>query len=247
MTGGSRLVLVVSAVILAIGLAAGGWFAGLGVATLRQAERLVTVKGLAERAVRADLAIWPLRFARTGDDLAAVQSGLDRDLAAARRFLEDSGFSGDELEAQPPQVTDLLAQAYRPEDAENNRFIIGQTLLLRTEAVDRMVDLSRRIGDLVRQGVVLGDSTGGPLAGPTYLFTGLNAIKPAMIAEATANARDGASQFARDSDSRLGPIQEASQGLFVILPRDPVPGAGEESQVDKTVRVVSTISFRLED
>ena len=66
-----------------------------------------------------------------------------------------------------------------------------------------------------------------------------------MIAEATANARKAAEQFAADSRSRLGAIRQANQGIFVILPRDQATGITEESQLFKTIRVVATVDYYL--
>jgi len=68
-----------------------------------------------------------------------------------------------------------------------------------------------------------------------------------MIAEATRRARLAAEQFAQDSGSTVGKIRKAHQGMFVIQPRDPVPGIMESGQLNKTVRVVSTIEYYLED
>jgi hypothetical protein len=97
----------------------------------------------------------------------------------------------------------------------------------------------------VSAGVVL--SSGGEYGngGPTFVFTGLNKLKPAMIGEATARARESAEQFARDSRSGIGGIRRASQGIFEILPRDQAEGITEASQIVKTVRVVSTIDYAL--
>jgi hypothetical protein len=105
---------------------------------------------------------------------------------------------------------------------------------------------SQDLGSLVSGGVVF-SSQGGYASGPTYLFTRLNDFKPEMIAEATASAREAAEQFANDSGSDLGGIREAYQGVFQILPRDRAPGVMEESQMNKTVRVVSTVVYSLED
>jgi hypothetical protein len=66
-----------------------------------------------------------------------------------------------------------------------------------------------------------------------------------MIADATARAREAAAQFARDSHSDLAGIRQANQGVFEILPRDQAPGLSEQSQIAKTVRVVSTIDYYL--
>ena len=94
-------------------------------------------------------------------------------------------------------------------------------------------------------GVVLQQSGDYGMGGPTYVFTKLNALKPDMIATATANARVAAEQFARDSRTELGQIRQANQGVFVILPRDQAPGVQEGSQLNKTVRVVSTVQYFL--
>ena len=86
--------------------------------------------------------------------------------------------------------------------------------------------------------------TGGD-NGPAFVFTHLNALKPAMIPDATARAREAAGQFAHDSHSEVGGIRQAYQGVFEILPRDQAPGISESSQIAKVVRVVSTIDYYL--
>jgi hypothetical protein len=102
------------------------------------------------------------------------------------------------------------------------------------------------VGELVGAGVVLSARSDFGGSGPTFLFTRLNDLKPAMIAEATANARAAAEQFARDSQASLAGIRTASQGVFVILPRDQAEGAQEQQQLHKTVRVVSTVEYFLD-
>jgi hypothetical protein len=234
--------LILASLAVAIGLAVGGGLVGLGFMAGRAERPTVTVKGLAERFVEADLAVWPLRITATGDDLAQVQAQIDADLATIRAFLTERGIAPEAIRPQRVEVTDLLAQAYRQGPVDANRFIVAQTIVVRTEQVALIADLNRETGELVRAGIVL-QETGGP----AYLFTGLNDIKPEMIAEATASARAAAEQFAADAATSIEAIRHASQGLFQILPRDPVPGATEAGQVEKQIRVVSTIEYRLAD
>lgn len=234
--------LVWPAALIGFGLIVGGYFIGDGFEEGRRNQHFVTVKGLAERIVRADLAIWPLRFTATGNNLADVQAQIDEDVAAIRAFLLERGLPQDAVEPQRVEVTDLLAQPYRPEGVGENRFIIAQTILVRTASVDLVEALNQETGELVRRGIVLQDT-----GGPTYLFTRLNDIKTKMIAEATRAARATAEQFAEDADSDIAGIRQANQGVFQILPRDEAPGLMEPSQVDKKVRVVSTIDYLLDD
>lgn len=232
-----------AALAVAVGIALAGVFVRDGLIEARTGDRTVSVKGLAEREVRADLAIWPLRFVATSNDLAEAQTKIKTDAEAVRTFLTGAGVAADDIEVQSLEVTDLLAQAYRQGPVES-RFIISQTLAVRSPDVDTVVTASQRIGDLVEAGVIL---SGEGIQGPFYLFTGLNQIKPAMLADATANARDAAEQFAKDAASRIGGIRRARQGVFQILPRDKAPGLQEQKQVFKTVRVVSTIDYALVD
>ena len=235
---------VLAALVLAAGVAAGGRFVGDGFKEARLGDRFVTVKGLSERDVRADLALWPIRFVATGDDLAQTRAKTAADSRAVAEFLTAQGFPPDAFESQSVQVTDLLAQPYRSGPVES-RFIIAQLVMLRSPDVERVAAASRETSRLVDAGVIL-NAEGFPV-GPIYLFTGLNDLKPEMIAEATARAREGAEQFAADSGSRVGGIRQASQGVFQILPRDNAPGLAEHEQINKTVRVVSTVDYYLTD
>ena len=223
--------------LLAIGLIGGGALVGQGVVNARVGDRSVTVRGLAERNVRADLAVLPLRFSASGDVLPEVQAQIDANLAAVRQFLTAQGYPADAVSLGRLEVADRRSREYGTQDG-GPRFILAQTVIVRTGDVNRVQSTTRALNELVRQGIVLQD-----FSGPTYAFTKLNEVRPAMIAEATAAARTGAERFAQDSGAPLGPIRQATQGSFEILARDEI---GDESQSpDKKVRVVTTISYRL--
>lgn len=223
--------------ILAVGAAAGGAFVSRGLEDFRIGDRSVTVRGVSEREVKADLAVLALKFAGAGDELAAVQADVDADLGVVRRFLAQQGYAASEVDLGRFEVTDQYAREYQPSEVKA-RYRVAQTVIVRTPNVDRVQATSRALDALVRQGVVLQDYNG-----PSYIFTKLNSVRAPMIAEATASARNGAQQFARDSGSNLGGIASATQGSFEILGRDDV---GEEaSQVFKRVRVVTTVTYRL--
>jgi len=234
----------IAALIIAVGIALGGLFAGAGLARARAADRYVTVKGVAEREVQADLALWPLRVAATDNDLAAAQATVQRSFERIRAFLRRNGIDSTQAELQEVQVTDNFAQSYRPRGEIAMRFIVRQTLMVRSTQPATVLATSQRMGELVSAGVVLSSEEYGG-GGPTFLFTKLNDVKPAMIAEATANAREAAQQFAKDSRTSLRGIRQASQGVFIILPRDQAPGISEQGQINKIVRVVSTVEYFL--
>jgi hypothetical protein len=236
---------LLAALLVALGIAAGGWFAGDALVRGRAAERFVTVKGVAEREVQADLALWPIQFVVAANELSRAQALSADGSRKVMEFLKRSGIEAGQIELQNLSVTDTEANRYGGQPAAQ-RYVISQTLIVRSTAPDVVYKASQQAGELVAQGIVL--SSDGPWSGgPTYAFTKLNDVKPAMIAEATANAREAAAQFAKDSGSRLGGIRQANQGLFVILPRDQAAGIEEQRQRTKIVRVVSTVDYLLRD
>jgi hypothetical protein len=225
-----------------------GLLVALGVARGRGGDRTVTVKGVAERDARADLGVWPLRLVAADDDLGRANASLERSAAAVRAFLTASGLdsAGTEIAVQEFSVSDAQTNQGGGGALPGSRFVIRQTIVVRSTRPDLVLAASQRVADLVRDGVVLSSGAEYGGGGPTFLFTGLNALKPAMIAEATARAREGAEQFARDSRSALAGIRRANQGVFEILPRDQAPGISQESQIVKTVRVVTTVEYAID-
>jgi len=224
-------------VTLGLGLALAGWFVARGLYAARATERYVTVNGFAERELPADLAIWPVVFNASSNDLIDLQNRLDASAAKVYEFLGRQGFSSADWSLSSPRVTDFSAQGYRA-DGPSTRYAGEATVTLRTGKVEAVKAAIQKSGELVASGVALLRSYEYDT---TYLFTGLDSIKPQMIAEATRDARNAAEQFAQDSGSKVGAIRNARQGYFSIEPRDPF------SPEHKKVRVVTTVQYFLED
>ena len=228
---------IAAALLVAIGLLGAGWFAAQGMAKLRTADRYVTVKGSAEKIVDADLVVWPLSQTVGGNEQGAVQTQLNANTATIRDFLTSAGFKDDEIVVSPPRLEDRWAYSYG-DNRPPERYRYSNSVTLRTSRVKEALVALRRSGDVVAKGVMLNTEDGG---GPEFDYTKLNDIKPALIAEATENARKSAEQFAKDSGARLGGIRSANQGVVSINNRD------RGSPQVKTVRVVTTVEYFLKD
>jgi hypothetical protein len=225
--------------VLALGIIIGGYLLGDGLRRARMSDRAVTVRGLAERDVTADLATWTINLTAQGNELGAVQSEVDRDTRTVASFLAEAGFP-------ESQITDAgggVSQFYDSDRGEN-RVTINRRIQLRTTDVARARQAHGRQFDLIRRGVAIQEGSG-----IQYVFTRLNDVKPQMIAQATQDARRGAERFASDSGTAVGGIRSATQGYFSIGARDGASteenyGAGD-SPFQK-VRVVTTIEFYLD-
>ncbi len=239
---------------MCVGMIAGAAILGRSLQEIRKGERYVTVKGVAERDVKADLAVWAMKLRVAGADLATAGKTMEAARAKVLQFLAQKGFTADEIAGQELHVSDRQAADYGSGNVrEMLRYVVEATITLRSKNVDRVQQVSRMTDELVRAGVVL-SSKDEWQAGPRFMFTQLNAIKPAMLADATKSARAAAVQFAADSGSNVGAIRRASQGLFSITDRDQsAPGQVEggtqdngETDPNKRVRVVVTVDYFLE-
>ena len=233
---GSRAVLLGAVAIFSMGLTTSGYVLGDGLRRAKMAERTVTVRGVSERDVTADLATWTVSFSDEGTTLAPVQASVDDKSRAVRAFFARAGFKPEEI-----SDTAISASQQYDKDRQQERVTVSRSIQLRSRDAMRVRAAYARQSELIRDGV--------PMSGSyvSYVFTRLNQLKPEMIAEANRNARRSAEQFARDSGSEVGRIKTASQGYFSIGARDgdsceDCGSSGSTSPFQK-VRVVTTIDY----
>jgi uncharacterized protein len=251
MAEGPHRLSVASSIILALGFVLAGWILGSEIRDVRMADRYVTVRGLAQRNVKSDLAIWHLPFVEAGNDLKSTFAKSQQDQQIVLGFLHQQGIPKPNITLGQPNVVDRMANQYGSANNRTSRFIVSQDLIVRSRSVDQIAAAVQKTSELVARGVVLsaGQTYGLGASGVSYLFTGLNAIKPAMINQATRNARLAADRFAADSRSTVGSIRQASQGLFTITPADASGYGGypPSAGIMKKVRVVTTVEYYLKN
>lgn len=236
-----NLTIIVVSIILSVGLIATGYFIKNGLIQINSADRYVTVKGLAEQDVTADLAIWAIQFKVANNVLDIAKQELTRQSQLIEKFLVNNGIEQSEISNNRITINDALANQYQNTNIAT-RYAIDKTILVRTNNVNAVHLASQKIGDLISDGVLIGYGSV-----PQYSYTLLNDIKPEMIAAATRNARDAAQQFASDSGAKVGAIKSATQGYFSINARDDISGSPASAALNKKVRVVSTVQYYIND
>lgn len=239
-----RPISLFAALLLAVGLAAGGFLVGKGLERFRSADRSITVKGLAEQDVEADYAIWTLAFRRGGNEFGAVQKALAEDRDRVVAFLKARKFTEDEIEIRPLEVQDLYAREYGSSN-QPLRFQGTGRVIVKSARPKEVAAAALAVDPLIQAGVQLGGSDGGMSFGPRYQLRGFNEIKAPLLAQATKNAREQAEKFAADAGAKLGALRNANQGVITIGDGDGNNGDEGSARV-KRLRVVSTFEYALE-
>lgn len=228
----------IETLILAVSLVVLGIFLYQGLCAIGADDRVVAVRGLAEREVQADYVIWPVTYKTTGNDLQTIYADVNRANAGIIAFLKKNGIQEAEISESALQIVDRHAERYNS-DFVRDRYNVTSVITVATSQVSLVRQLLTRVGELLKEGIAV--SAADYDTRVQYEFTGLNNIKPEMIEQATRNAREAAEKFASDSGSKLGKIKTATQGLFTITDRD------QYTPYIKNVRVVTSVNYYLEN
>lgn len=229
---------IICGVLAALGLLMLGIQIKSGLGSISANQRVVTVRGLSEKEVKANKVTWPIVSKEVGNDLPSIYSSVESTNLSILKFLKANGITDDEISINAPQVIDLQAERYN-NFSQPFRYNVTNVVVVTSEKVDLVRKLIEKQTELLKQGIAI--VAGDYQYQTTFEYTDLNTIKPVMIADATKNAREAAQKFAEDSESILGKIKTASQGQFSIEDRD------QYTPYIKRVRVVSTIVYYLKD
>ena len=226
--------MLLPSIAIVAGLALLGFFVSKGLTSIANQEQYVTVKGLAERDVLANKVVWPLPYKCVSNDMQTLYDNIEKNRNIVLSFLKEGGITDDEIVISAPAVTDRLAQSYIPDNIKF-RYQAEAVITVISPQVEKVIELMGKQIELMKDGVIISDEYSYQTQ---FEYTALNDIKPALVEEATRNARAVAQKFAEDSDCKLGNIKQATQGQFSITSDETTP------QI-KNIRVVTTVKYAL--
>ena len=226
------------AVILALAIIGLGAFLYNAIIDVKDRDRVVNVRGFAEREVNADYVIWPIVFKEAGNNLVSLYETVQSKTETLEKFLLENGIAKEDISKASPDITDTDSELYNS-TKHPYRYLVAMVVTVATKDVDKVRELMGKYGELLKQGIAISESD--YRYRKIYSFNGLKEIKPEMIEEANKNAHIAAQKFAKDSESKLGKIKTATQGQFSIEDRD------ENTPFVKKVRVVTSVQYYLKD
>lgn len=250
-----KFTVLLASVIIGIGLIGSGYYIGRGMYIARAMSRSLTVKGLAEIDVKSDLGIWDINYREVGNDLMQLDQKLKHNQEVVVAFLKSQGFTDNEINRVALKVEDRFANIYNQtagQEAPGQRYVVTGGVRVRSPKVEQIATAVAATDDLLQQGVPMAFDVSGLIPNPSYYYTGLDNVRPKMMAEATKSARTLAEQFAKDAECHLAGIQRANQGVFQIMSRDTSTMSSDWNSnesalgsIYKKVRLVTTVDYRL--
>lgn len=245
---------ILSASILTLGLLGAGFSLSHGIRMIKDSNRTLSVKGLAERAVVSDLGIWEMNYREVGNDLIQINQKLSQDKIACEKFLKSQGFTSEEMIPMSLKIDDRLANIYDNSNTSEKklRFVVTTGIRVRTNKVQQLKIAAENASALMQQGIPLAFDA-AQIPNPSYYFTGLDAIRPEMLSNAIQSARQVAGQFEKDAGVEITGVQKANQGIFQIISADASSASNDDgnqnalSNINKRVRLVTTIEYSIKN
>lgn len=206
----------------------------------------ISVKGLAEKPVKADRAEWRVQIQVKGDSIPAALARLRKERPQLDAFFGAAGFEKESLAETNESVEPNYEQV---EGRNGNMRSVQQGHVARQSVIINTTDIAKIIA--ASRAIVQFEADGHPVSygEPQYLVSNLEEVKMSLIADAMKNSRTRATEFAKNGDVEVGRMRSASQGAFYILPAGADQdvsdwgGSYDKSTVDKIARVVVTVDY----
>ncbi len=240
---------MVRTIIFSVALVIAAAILGYQVKQVGGGRETISVKGLAEKPVKADRAEWTVRIQVQGDTIASALARLRRERPELDGFLARAGFDKSAL----TESNESVEPNYEQVEGRNGNMrsvqqghVARQSITVNTADIDKIIAASRAIVQFEADGhpVVYGE--------PQYLVSNLEEVKMSLIAAAMQNSRTRAAEFAKSGDVEVGAMRSASQGAFYILAAtgdqdvSDWGGSYDKSTVDKIARVVVTVDYGID-
>lgn len=223
----------------------------------KKLDQTIKVTGSAKRRIKSDLMVWRTSVRAEAATLADAYARLSRDVEKTKAFLVSRGFPEKQIvisavtttairgSARSAQKQEIVPEEVNP-SAMSGRiasYNLTQSLEIRSSEIDKLTEVSRKVTQLINQGIFLESNE------PEYLYTKLAELKVQMLADAARDARERAAQIVSSAGGTVGEIRSAEMGVMQVNAADANEisgyGVNDTKSIDKDVLAVVHATFAL--
>lgn len=173
-------------------------------------EKTIRVVGAATKRFDSDIIKWRITiFRNTG--LNNLQEGYARikdDMQSFVALMRENGIPAKDITVQPVNANPVYSQYEK--GGNPSGYSITQSAYLISRDLDKVEALALNPSLLAERGILLQSSN------LEYYFSKLSTVKKEMLAAATLDARERATEIAKSSGNRITKIESARVGVFQI-------------------------------
>lgn len=235
-----QIVVIVAALILALGIGFAGSLMGSGFAA--RSGNAITVTGSAKTSATADNVVWTLMAQESSPSAASAVKKVESTVAAAKNYLVKGGVAESSIESAAISTYAIQQYINGNQTGRILAYQASQNLTVRSKDVDLVKTLSNGIGSLLATGVNIYNN------GPQYYVSNLAELRPQLLAEAMKDAKLRGTSITKAVGSKLGAVLSVTSGPVQVTTPDSVDtsagGMYDTSSIAKTVTVTVSVSFK---
>ncbi len=236
-----------SGLCIGVGIVLGAVFVSKSMDNHTYYSRSISVKGLSEKDIEADEGLWTLTIALSGNDVVLLHQKAEHQKKTVADILLKEGFLATEINVDTAaEVNDKKLNQYGEfDELKQSRYVLNTRVVVNTKRVSKLFKATRILNQLLKDGIYFKGETQ-----PSFFYTKLNDIKPNMLKEAGENAHKAALELANNTNSKVGKIKTATQGVFSIRLRadtSEFQGGFAKSSPYLRARVVTHVTYFIAD
>lgn len=245
MSNNSNFGLTILGVSLGLAIIGSAYIIGDVVKKVKLSNQTIEVKGYAERSVLSDLAKWTFTVKAKDKNLDDANKQLKSDEKKVFSYLKKSNIDDSNIDISPTNTYERLKKSddFSYETNEVEFYDVNRTFVVQMKDVYKLKNAAEKSSLLSEEGVNLQTDS------LEYFSTDISSIKSELLGEATRNAVSRANQLAKNSDSKVGVLQNARQGVFQITSEYSTDvsdyGISDTRSINKKAKSVAAVTFAI--
>lgn len=235
---------------IAVGIIVGSWLLGWHFTEAKRIDNAhrnsIEVKGYAQKDIESDLGQWMSLIKSRSNDLTSAYTMINDYKAKTIKYLRDNGVAEKDIKLGAVYTREIFQQKDNGYGETNQLegYELTMNISFQSKNLDKVEEISQKATDLIQQGVNISSFE------PQFFYTKIEDLKLEMLGAASKNAYERAEKLAGNTDSDVGTLQSASQGVFQITSRNSTEvsdyGSFDTQSRLKTIKAVITASFSVE-
>ena len=226
---------------LAVAVIGGIGFKALSV--IENNNSYITVKGVSDRNVIADCAMWKITVVTEANTIKEAQEKMKKDMDIVTQFLKTEGISDTEIIDTYSKTHDKFYYGGDNENTRAKRFDLKGKIKIRTNDIKKVRAIKLKFPQLQEQGINVNDEV-------KYVYTKIDQLRIEMLQEAAKDSENRAQKIAETFDAKIVGLRNFVSGKFSISAEDATITSDnewcEEYSLNKRLRVVVTSTFNLQ-
>lgn len=229
-------------VVSLLGIAIIGGVGIKAVKVIEQNNSYISVKGLADRNVVADSAIWTISLSEDADTVKEAQEKLKKEFDTVKKFIKDLGIRDDEITGTDFETQDKFYWGIPNVEPKVKRYHMTIKISIKTNEINKTKTIRSKLTSLHEQNIDVSDSI-------KYIYTKIDKLRIEMLQDAAKDSEKRAFKVAEALGAKITGLRNFASGKFSMTAEDESITSDnqwqEEKSINKRIRVVVTSSFNL--